>query len=126
MRTSPWVLLLAVCRTYDERRARVSTGIPRLASRRGPSSCRDTRLAALEREQAPLGRESSGVPTEAPVGRDHAMTGHHDRDRIRAKRAACRARRLLITRLARHGSVGGDLAVRHARRCREDAALERG
>src|SRR5438105_11821264 len=124
MRTSPLLAPPWSLCPYNERSTPESTA-KRLPPRGRPASRGHLLRAALEREEAPLGREPAGVTTQAAVGRNDTMTGHHDRDRIRSERAARRARGLLVPGLSRHLAVRGDLPIRTAARRREDPSLER-
>src|SRR5438477_3056581 len=124
MRTSPLLAPPWSLCPYNERSPPESTA-KRLPPRGRPASRGHLLRAALEREEAPLRGESPGVTTQAAVGRDDTMTGHHDRDRIRPKCAPCRARGLLVPGLSRHLAVRGDLPIGNAGRRREDPSLER-
>src|SRR2546427_8391675 len=77
-----------------------------LAPRRRPAAGRDLRFSALQSEEAPLGREATGVATQAAVGRDDPVARDDDRDRVRAESGAGGARCLLVPSLPRDDLVG--------------------
>src|SRR5438105_3593693 len=90
--------------------------LKRLAPRRRPSPKRNLRLATLQSEQAALRDQATRVATQGAVRRHDAMAGNHDRDRVCTERRSGRARGLLVPSLTRDDLVGGQLAVRNARR----------
>src|SRR5437867_1579646 len=127
MRTCPCcsASLAVLCR-YDEPPPVDSTGYGGLHLPRGrPPAGGHARLAALESEQAPLSVEPARVSTQASVGRDDAVTGHDDRDGVRAEGSAGGARGLLVAGLSRDGAVRRHLPVGDLGGRGEDASLER-
>src|SRR5947207_15775959 len=89
---------------HDERPSPESTA-RRLAPRRCPAARRHGALPALEREEPALCREAAGISAEAPVGRDDAVAGDDDRDRVRDECYTGVALGLIVSVLA------GDIAV---------------
>src|SRR5213592_1490534 len=82
------------------------------------------RQRALQAEELSLDAEAARVAPDPPAGRDHAMAGDDDRDRVLAERLADRAAPLRLADAARDLAVGHHLAGGHARGGQDHAALE--
>ena len=76
------------------------------------------------REQSPLEREPATEAGQAAVGADHAMAGHHDRQRVAPVRRADCAHRGGRPDARRDAGVALDRVVRNARERVPDALLE--
>src|SRR5574337_1202963 len=61
-----------------------------------------------------LGRQAAAKPGEAAVGADHAVAGHHDRQRIAAVGGADGAHRLRFADASRKFTVADRRAIRNA------------
>src|SRR6266542_1610110 len=117
--------LLLLGRSADMTNGTARNRQPKLANRAALGPASGGNGPALELEKTALRVQTAGVAPERPVGRDDAMAGHHDRDRIRADRATRGARGPLVPRRARDPRIGREVAVGHASRGRQDLALER-
>src|SRR5947199_1460335 len=82
------------------------------------------RQRALQAEELSLDAEAARVAPDPPAGRDHAMAGDDDGDRVVPERLADRAAPVRLADAARDLSVGHHLAGGHARGGQEHAALE--
>src|SRR3989441_6993334 len=118
-------LLMSSSPLISPRRRSSSPVFDSLSSGRGPTSSRNERLAAFEREEPALRAEAAGVAAERAVARHYPMAGNDDRDRVGADRLARGARGSRVSGKARDPEVCGELAVRHPGRRGEDAPLER-
>jgi protease PrsW len=110
-------------RALPERGLRFGGG--RRAALAGASA--DAERCPLESQQPLLAIEAAAVAGQRPVGADHAVTGHDDRDRIAAvgETHGARGERRLAER-GGHLAVAGRHAVGDLGELRPDGELERG
>src|SRR5437879_3511804 len=66
---------------------------------------------SLERQQQLLAVGAAAVAAEPAAAVEHAVTGHHDRDRIRAERVAGRTGAARASRGGGHALISRDAAV---------------
>src|SRR5437016_6062756 len=78
----------------------------------------------LQAEELSLDAEAAPVAPDPPAGRDHAMAGDDDGDRVLPERLADRTAPVRLADAARYLAVGHHLAGGHARGGHQHAALE--
>src|ERR1043165_7876944 len=82
--------------------------------------------AALEGQERALRIEAARVAPERAVGREDAVAGHDDRDRVRPERLTGGSHGLLAAGPCRDLGIRRHVAVRHAWRRTENPSLEIG